>query len=209
MDIDEERLERWRQGDDAAGHALVERHYDAVERFFVNKARDRATDLIQRTFLMLLESRSRIREGANFRAYLFGIARNVLYEYYRQYRRDGARFDPGTRSIADMGQSPTSLIAREQETQLLLHALRRIPIEYQLILELYYWESMRGREIATVLGVPEGTARTRIRRAKQLLEEQLAVLASTPAMLKSTVSNLDGWAQRLRGQIHAGEAKAR
>ena len=60
---------------------------------------------------------------------------------------------------------------------------------------------MRARDIATVLSVPEGTARTRIRRAKQLLEQQLELLARSPQVLQSTVSNLEGWAKRLRDQM--------
>jgi DNA-directed RNA polymerase specialized sigma24 family protein len=43
-----------------------------------------------------------------------------------------------------------------------------------MILELYYWENMTAKDIGDVLEIPEGTARTRIRRAKQLLEAQLA-----------------------------------
>ncbi|MEZ4448476.1 MAG: sigma-70 family RNA polymerase sigma factor [Nannocystaceae bacterium] len=203
MASDDELLKAWRAGDEDAGVELFERYYDAVSRFFHSKAWDAAADLIQRTFLACLETRDRMREGTTFRCYLFGVARNILFEHYRGKRRDGNRLDFGERSLADLGATPTTALVRAQESQLLLQALRQIPLEHQVILELYYWEDMTALDIAAVLGVPEGTARTRIRRAKQLLEAELARLATTPQLLQSTVSDLDAWAAKLRDGIKA------
>lgn len=201
MSDDRELLRAWRSGDNQAGRRLAERHYPVVERFFFNKVGDRAADLIQLTFLRLLEARERLRPDANFRAYLLGIARYVLYEYYRKFRKDLGRVDFGSQSVMDMDPTPSSVIAEEQEAQLLLMALKRIPIDYQIVLELYYWEDMRSREVAAVLTMPEGTARSRIRRAKQLLAHQLALLASNPTLLENTTANLEQWAARLKRRM--------
>lgn len=200
--IDEQQLlTAWRGGDEDAGEALFERYYDSLSRFFRSKAGEQAPDLIQRTFLVLLETQARMREGTTFQAYLFGVARNILLEYYRGKRRDGERFDPAERSVEDMAPTPTTLLAQAHETRLLLQALRRIPVESQMILELYYWENMTAKDIGDVLEIPEGTARTRIRRAKQLLEAQLATLAASPALLQSTISDLESWALHLRDAL--------
>ena len=94
----------------------------------------------------------------------------------------------------------STLIAQRKEQLLVLQALRRIPLDHQVVLELYYWEAMTAKDLAEVLEVPEGTVRGRIRRAKQLLEEQLAKLAETDD-LESTMSNLDGWARSLRAKV--------
>ncbi len=201
MKDDRELLLAWRAGNEDAGVELFERHYERVSRFFRNKAGEAAPDLVQRTFLVCLETRGRMREQTSFRCYLFGVARNVLFEHYRRRRRESDRLDFAERSVQDLAPTPTSLLAREQESQILLQALRQIPMESQVILELYYWENMRARDIAGVLEVPEGTARTRIRRAKQLLERELEALARSPQVLHSTVSNLEIWARRLRDQM--------
>ena len=198
---DQQLLGAWREGDEDAGEVLFERFYDGLSRFFRNKAGEHAPDLIQRTFLVLLETQGRMREGTTFQAYLFGIARNILLEHYRGKRRDGERFEQSEQSVEDLGPTPTTLLARAQETQLLLQALRKIPLESQIILELYYWENGTAKDIADVLEIPEGTARTRIRRAKQLLETQLAALAASPALLQSTVSDLESWARQLRDDL--------
>jgi RNA polymerase sigma factor (sigma-70 family) len=193
-----ELLAAWRTGDEAAGEVLFERYYEGLDFFFSAKAGEDARDLIQRTFLLLLENQDRVREGGNLHSYLYGIARNVLYQHYRGKRRNQGRFVPEEDSFEDLVPTASTLMVQAQESQLLLQALRRIPLESQVILQLYFWEQMTAKGIGEVLEVPEGTARTRIRRAKQLLEQQMATLANTPDLLQSTVSDLDGWARKVR-----------
>lgn len=206
MRTDQELLDAWRAGDDDAGEALFERHYEGLASFFQSKAEEDASDLLQRTFLLLLENYGRMRQGANFNCFLYGIARNVLYEHYRVKRRDRERFEPEADSLVDLGFTASALVAQAQETELLLQALRRIPVESQLILELYYWENMTAKEISEVLDIPEGTARTRIRRAKQLLEARLGEFATSPQLFQSTVSDLDTWALQLRAALRPAKA---
>lgn len=198
---DLELLEAWRDGDARSGNELFNRHFDSVCRFFANKAPNEVDDLIQRTFLACVEGRDRYRGEASFRGYLFGVARNVLRRHYRDKRYHDDRFDPLMVSVHDLGPGPSLLIADKREQELLLAALRRLPLDHQITLELYYWESMSGSELAEVLEIPEGTVRGRIRRAKQLLEEALAELAESPEQLETTMANLEGWARSLRERV--------
>ncbi len=197
---DSDLFEAWQRGDRRAGAQLFERHYDAIARFFHNKASRDADDLIQRTFLRCVETHGKVRKPASFRYYLFGVARNVLLEYLEEKSRRQKREAPNflTSSVEDVAPTPSSALARAREEQLILTALRRIPLELQIVLELYFWEELRARELAEVLEMPEGTIRTRLRRAKQLFEEEIARLGESPALVQSTLCDLEGWAQRLR-----------
>lgn len=205
MRSDEDLLSAWKAGDRRAGAELFERHYEAIARFFRNKVGADASDLIQRTFLALVESRERFRGDSSFRTFLFAVAHNVLGRHYRSKRRDGDRLDFASVSVHDLGPTPTALLARRDEERVLLAALRRIPIELQVILELYFWEKMKAAEIAAILQVPEGTARTRIRRAKQLLEAQMHAIGTAPALIESTLSGLDHWAAAVREHLLVGD----
>jgi RNA polymerase sigma-70 factor (ECF subfamily) len=202
MREDAELLEAWRRGDGAAGSELFERHYPAVVRFFANKVSGDPADLIQETFEACVSGRDRMREGAGFSAYLFGVAYNVLRRGYERGRKQGERFDPGTVSTADLSPGPATMVGQRDEQRLLLAALRRIPLEQQVVLELYYWEGMTSAAIADVLEIPHGTVRTRLRRARALLEQALAGLARDPGLLERTLGDLDGWASQIR-QAHA------
>jgi RNA polymerase sigma-70 factor (ECF subfamily) len=97
--------------------------------------------------------------------------------------------------------SPTQILAGREEQRLLLAALRRLPVDYQVALELHYWEGMTAAELGEVLDLPLGTAKTRIRRGRALLEELMATLADSKELLESTRANLEVWARQLRAQV--------
>jgi RNA polymerase sigma factor (sigma-70 family) len=179
---DGELLRLWRGGDRAAGDALVRRHAEAVIRFFRTKLGDDVEDLIQRTFLDLLEAES----APNVRATLFTIANRRLLDHLRaRYQRPVEALSRV--SVADLGTSPSGVVARGEEEQLLLAALREIPVEYQIALELAYWEDLSGPEMATVLGIAEPTVRSRLTRARDALRAAVERLAQTPALGTSTL----------------------
>lgn len=197
---DDELLERWRAGDLEAGSVLFERHYDAVCRFFRNKAWADAPDLVQVTFLGLVQARDRFAGASSFRTFLFAVARNVLLKHFRGGHR-APDLDFGVTSIHDLAPGPSSVVARRREERLLLEALRHIPVDDQIVLELQYWESMTSAEIAEILEVPSATVRSRLRRAKERLHAELERLATSAAELTSTVENLDAWANSLRATV--------
>ena len=206
MDTDDgELLEAWRGGDKRAGKILFERHYDAVHRFFRNKVGAEAPDLVQKTFLGCVEGVERYRGEGSFRSWLFAVAYRQLCKHYRQASNERARFDFGTVSAADLDPTPSRVVAQRREHRLLLEALRAIPVQHQVALELYYWEQMSDTEVARTLDLPLGTTKSRIRRARQLLAEHIAKLAKSPAELESTLGNLEQWAEQLRG-VALGDA---
>lgn len=201
MEDDSELLRRWRDGDRAAGNALFKRHFAGIYRFFRNKVDSQVEDLVQRTFAVCVESRDRFRGEASVRTYLFGIARNILFDHIRRGRRSGEPVDPEQVSIIDLGASPSSRLAARAEEVLLVRALRTIPVAQQVILELVYWEHFTGPELGVFLGVPEDTARSRLRRARQLLEAAMTRLSANPALVSSTLDNLDVWTADLREKM--------
>lgn len=201
-EVDEQALLlAWRGGDAQAGQALFRRHYVGLTRFFRSKAGEAAFELTQATFLACVEGKQAIRGTSTFPAYLYSIARNILYDHYRGKYRAKGMLEFSEMSCEDLSPGLAGLQAKEQELELLLRAMRRIPVNAQILLELYYWERLTAREIGEVLAVPEGTVRTRIRDAKLHLEAQVSRLARDPELARSTVIGFDTWAERLREQM--------
>jgi RNA polymerase sigma factor (sigma-70 family) len=200
-DPDIELLERWRDGDGDAGKVLLRRHFEPLRRFFRNKVGDGVDDLIQQTMLGLVKSRDTFRGDASFRTYLFTIARNALYTRLRTTKKERDVFDPGEHSVHDMGTSPSRMAARNEEQKLMLLALRRLPVDLQVALELFYWEDLSTEELAQVLDIPPGTVKSRLRRAKEKLQWQMERIAGSKPLLESTMGNLDQWAGSVRNAM--------
>lgn len=177
VDDDFELLMAWHGGDQNAGNALVRRHFTRIYRFFRIKLDDAAEDLTQQVMLAALESAERLTRGASFQAYLFGIARRQLMLHLRKRYRAAKVFDPDAASIQDIvrsGDSPSRVVAARREQLLLAAGLRELPLELQITLELFYWEQLSVADIAAVTEVAPGTVKSRLSRARGILEAWLA-----------------------------------
>lgn len=166
-------LDAWRGGDEEAGRELFSRHYRSVRRFFQNKAPADHEDLTQGTFLACLRHRDTIRDGARFLPYLLTIARNELYDHIERVSR--RPIDPLTSSAVALSTGPVTAVGREQSQNRLHEALRELPIELQTVIELHYWEELTTAELGQIIDAPQGTVKTRLRRARQLLSTALDV----------------------------------
>jgi len=181
MADDAELLQRWRDGDAAAGNQLFQRCFVPIYRFFVNKTRSVADteELTQNTFVALISSRDNFLGRSSFLTYALGVANNTLKHYYRGLARaSSSEIDPLTTSIVALGAgAQTQLECAEIQHQLLV-ALREIPAEFQIVLELYYVEALDPVAIGDALGVPTNTVRSRIQRGRERLREKLTELAA-------------------------------
>lgn len=198
---DFELLDRWRDGDLTAANQLLRRHFDALYRFFTNKAGDQADDLIQATLLACVRGHGSFRRECGFRSFLFVVARHELYRFIKKHHRSREVFDPQLQSAADLGPSPSTALARRKEQRLLLQALRRIPLELQIVLELHYWEGLTTSELADAMEIPQGTVKSRLRRAREALERAMAELAESPQDLRSTLDDLERWVAGIRAEL--------
>lgn len=193
-------LEAWRGGDAPAGERLFDQHAGAIARFFENKVRHGAEDLTQVTFVRMLEGRERVREGGSVRAFIFGIARNVLREHLRGLAR-GREIDPMVDSMAALAPGPSTVVGLRQEHQLMLAGLRGLSIDDQILLELFYWEELRAHELAQILGLSSPTVRRRLSEARARLDRKMAEIAASPELLDRTSRHLQSWISDVRREL--------
>jgi RNA polymerase sigma factor (sigma-70 family) len=205
VDSDGELLDAWRDGDRRAGSRLLDRRAREITWFFRNKVFDEADvpDLVSQTFLGCVSARDRFEGDTSFRRFVYAIAHNVLREYLRtKAKRRREQLDFARVCVHEIDpRSFSSMEMHRRELQAFVEGLRRIPVDDQVVLELKYFEGLKGREIADRLGLPEGTVKTRLRRGlenlRQRVRQQLSLGADDqpPAV---SAEDLEAWAVKVR-----------
>ena len=190
-------LDRWRAGDNAAGNALFHRHFESLYRFFERKTDGDVDDLVQETFLACLHSVEGFRRRSSFRTYLFAIARHTLFAYWRRRATAGKSLDFEEISVASLSTTPGTRLAKQQERAALLDSLRALPLDQQILLEMFYWQEFDREQMAEIYDVEQATIGTRLFRARKALQDSLdEVIIGT----HRRPEDFDAWAMSLRAR---------
>ncbi len=196
-------LDQWCAGDRAAGGVLFERHITSLYRFFEHKCEGDVDELVQETFLQCVRSRDQFSRQSSFRTYLFAIARHTLYRYWR--RRIGPSAPIDELALVSLSTSIGSRMARREDRARLLAALRDLPFDQQLLLELHYWEEMDREQLAEVFDVESATTRSRLFRARQALRERLDRDPDAQPETDGSDEGFDRWASGLQARANLDE----
>jgi RNA polymerase sigma factor (sigma-70 family) len=189
-------LQRWRSGDQRAGETLCERYFQEIYRFFDQKIPGEADDLTQQTFLACVKARDQFRGTSTFRTYLYAIARHELYMRLRKLSKF-EHVDLEVSSLDELVSSPSKQLGKQQELAAVQAALRRLPIEQQLLLELHYWHDLDMAALAELFEASPGAIRVRLLRARRALRDRLGEDAVTGDV-----------ADRLSGSLQRPDADA-
>lgn len=200
---DADLLQRWRDGDGASGNQLFERCFAPIFRFFVNKTRSLADteELTQNTFIALMSARESAPARSSFLTYALGVANDVLRHYYRDLTHEPEAIDPLTSSIVALGAGADTLLACAETQQRLLVALREIPAELQIVLELYYVEGLDAAAIGEALGLAADPVRSRIQRGRDQLRARLDEIARGES--DTPPPDADSWGELIRSAFPA------
>ncbi len=211
---DLELMNAWQRGDVTAGAALVDRYIETLMRFFSGMvvASEDASDLTQETLHAFAKNHQQFATRSSVKTYLFSIARKKLYGYYRKKaKRTPLNFEHVSVDevlVDERARSPISEIARKQQERALVRCLRKLSIEKQLALVLYYWEGMSSTEISRVLDTASGTIKRRLQRAKQQLAELMRRRGATADEITATIEDLERWREAVlsSSDIEASES---
>ncbi len=167
-------IERSSRGRPDAFVEVVRRHEAAVHAFLARRAGPQAAaDLLGEVWLRAFAGRGGYDPAhADARPWLYGIARNVLRAHWRD-RRAGDPAAPPDR-VADPWDDVVGRLDAAAQAGPLGCALRALPPGEREVLLLVAWEQLTPAQAAAVLGVPQGTARSRLHRARAALRLALA-----------------------------------
>ncbi|RKT51797.1 RNA polymerase sigma factor [Saccharothrix australiensis] len=152
---------------------LFDRHARSLHRYLARRVGDLADDLVGETFLVAFQTRTAYdRERGTARAWLYGIATNLLRRHVRQEVR-GLR--AATRAAGpatgddDHGNRVADRVDAAASTRRLAGALAELREGDRDVLLLTSWAGLDTNEVAEALGIPVGTVRSRLHRVRRHL----------------------------------------
>lgn len=171
---DHSLIETILQGHPQGFDLLVERYASRLYRQLRPwlSCREDVEDVIQTTFLKAFQNIHRCKHIQSIYPWLLSIGMNLIHDMYRQRQRRQKSITNHTRDAGNPGRAEEVLEAEERRA-LVLQAIEELPMEFRIALQLREWEDLDYQTIAQITGVPVGTVRSRIHRAREMLLTKL------------------------------------
>jgi RNA polymerase sigma-70 factor (ECF subfamily) len=183
---DEELLDRFRRGVTEAFGVLLRRYerelYGYLRRYLGDSTL--AEDVFQNTFLQVYLKSGQFEDGRSVRPWLYAIATNQAIDALRRQARHQAvsleqarevtgEGDPGSLSQALVSDhaGPPELAADGETREQVRARVDRLPENLRHVLILAYYQGLKYREIAEIVGIPVGTVKSRLHAALAKLQE--------------------------------------
>lgn len=181
--LDEKDLiERSQRGDTQAFDRLVQEHYVMVYNtaFRMLGNADQAEDATVEAFARAYRSLERFRGESAFSTWLYRIVTNVCLDHLRGANHAAASLDEGwgedgdqRREVPDDTQNPARTALQRRQQQAVHQALQRVSGDHRAVLVLYDLHGFSYEEVSAILGVPVGTVKSRLNRARHALKQEL------------------------------------
>lgn len=170
---DEQLIRQYISGDAKSLEILIQRYLRSIYNFVYRYARDPsgADDIAQDVFIKVWKNIKKFDSKKNFRTWIFRIARNTAMDYLKKKKcipmsefenAEGNNFISET--ISDEAPLPSELFDQADIAHKLNEAIDRLPINYQVVLLLYYREQFKFQEIAELMEESINTVKSRYRR---------------------------------------------
>lgn len=203
---DEMLVDRARQGKLDAFNQLVLRHqglaYGVAYRMLGDA--DSAADATQDSFIKAYRRLDQYHgNGTSFRSWLMRIVVNTCYDVLRSRRRHSERIvsfdldcgdDDWNSNLRDPGERPEEYVLRREDGERIQAAIEALPVDQRTVLILSDIEGLPYNEIAGITGVPAGTVKSRLSRARARVRK--LILAGQPGTTDKGARHLEG-ARRL------------
>jgi len=168
---------RLREGDVDALGELYEKYKTSVYRTALAITRDRgaAEDILQECFLRLFTHAHRMRTDVPLHPWLYRVAVNLSYTWVkRQRRRQEGTFDGVLEGlVASLHLLPEQWVEQQETWEAIRQAITQLPLGHRVVVVLFYLEELSLKEIAEILGIPEGTVKSRLHYARRFLKGAL------------------------------------
>ena len=151
----------------------------------LTRSRTEADDLVQDAALLAYKAFDTFQRGTNFKAWFFRILTNAFLNQYRKEKREGIPVDledtpelylytqTAETGLHARSADPAGALMAQFDAEQVSDALAKLPEEYRTVATLYFGLDLSYQDIAAAVGIPIGTVRSRLHRARRMLQRLL------------------------------------
>jgi RNA polymerase sigma-70 factor, ECF subfamily len=153
---------------------LVTDYGEDVKRLIYSyvKSWSAAEDLVQEVFITVFQKMDTLEKETSAKAWILSIAANKAKDYLRSWHYKKLLFT-NTFSSNSKTESPEHYLLKQQQKTELSEAVFALPVKYREVIIFFYYQELKIEEISEVLGMNSSTIRTRLTRARDLLNQKL------------------------------------
>ena len=139
-----------------------------------------AEDILQDSFMVIFNKIEQYKNKGSFEGWLKRICINTALQRYRK---------PGVFNLINEGNIPDETVAVNEESlslDFLLGIIQELPDRYRLVFNLYVLDGYSHKEIAALLTISDGTSKSNLARARQILKDKIEVTQNNPLTQSQT-----------------------
>lgn len=192
---EKELLQGMQAGDQYAFETLYHYYSKRIYWKFLRmvKVENEVEELLQDLFIKVWERREQIDIEQSFQSYLYRIAENIVYDFYRKAARDRSLHEAIKNSTSEIDNHTLEKIQGNEIQNLVDQAISNLPPKRQEVFILCRIEGKSYQEAAEILGISVNTVRNHLVKASQTIKEHLADSQSTflPILLLAALASLN------------------
>jgi RNA polymerase sigma factor (sigma-70 family) len=178
---DAELVQQVLNGNNNAFRFLVAKHQRLVVHIVgrIVQQQEDVEDVCQEVFIKVFRKLKKFRGESKLSTWIAKIAYNTSISHIRKGKHDAQSYDEKPLLIATERDESLNqkLIEREEAKKYLMQFIEKLPVQYRTVLTLFHLEEFSYREIEEITEMPEGTIKSYLSRARQLLKDQLEKMA--------------------------------
>lgn len=193
-DLQQQLLNQLSQGDEPSFNALYKAYSRPLFLRVVNmiKSEDDAQEIIQELFIKLWQNRETIGTIKSFQSYIFTIANNLVYNYFRKINHNQALIQRLLLNAADHYLDGQELLENKEAAEIFQKAIHQLPPQCKQVFQLCKIEGKSHKEVAQLMGISMPTVNSHMTVAVKSIREYILKNQDVAILLVSvyTVSGM-------------------
>ena len=172
---EEALVRQLKEGDKASFDLLYEKYKNMAlhTAYLITGNLSDSEDVVQDTFVKVWLHCRELKNEGGFKAWMMQILVRTAYKSGKKKSRELADEDIMKKADQSLGISFTEEVIAREEAERIAGAVRSLPIRQRAVVVLYYYQECSVSEIASMLGILEGTVKSRLHTARKLLRRKL------------------------------------